>query len=107
MLHSASVSIHDVKCVKPHDKTHSTDVSVHGSLFFYAFSFSAAIVYETLYKKVYKLPDIEYSVETMLHSDINHEPRKREYKNGDQYATHIVFEDGRKFELDRPGNEWH
>lgn len=56
-----------------------------------------------LYKKVYKLPDIEYSVETMLHSDINHEPSKHEYANGDQYATHIIFEDGRKFELDRPG----
>lgn len=56
-----------------------------------------------LYKKVFKLPDIEYSVETMLHSDINHEPSSHEYANGDEYATHIVFEDGRKFQLDRPG----
>lgn len=62
-----------------------------------------AVVYEMLYKKVFKLPDIEYSVETMLHSDINHEPSSHEYANGDEYATHIVFEDGRKFQLDRPG----
>lgn len=65
---------------------------------------NAAIVYEMLYKKVFKLPDIEYSVETMLHSDINHEPSTHEYENNDSYATHIVFDDGRKFELDRPGN---
>lgn len=63
---------------------------------------SAALVYEMLYKKVFKLPDIEYSVETMLHSDII-EPSKYEYENDDDYPTHIVFEDGRKFELDRPG----
>lgn len=56
-----------------------------------------------LYKKVFKLPDIEYSVETMLHSDINHVPSKHEYENDDNYATHIVFDDGRKFALDRPG----
>lgn len=69
---------------------------------FVVFIFSA-LVYEMLYKKVFKLPDIEYSVETMLHcSDIN-EPSKYEYENGDDYPTHIVFEDGRKFELDRPG----
>lgn len=63
-----------------------------------------AIVYEMLYKKVFKLPDIEYSVETMLHSDNDYEPSKHEYENGDSYARHIVFDDGRKFELDRPGN---
>lgn len=63
----------------------------------------AAIAYEMLYKKVFKLPDIEYSVETMLHSDINHEPSQHEYEHGDEYASQIVFEDGRKFQLDRPG----
>lgn len=56
-----------------------------------------------LYKKVFKLPDIEYSVETMLYSHIDHEPSSHEYENGDAYATHIVFQDGRKFQLDRPG----
>lgn len=56
-----------------------------------------------LYKKVFKLPDIEYSVETMLHCSDTNEPSKYEYENGDDYPTHIVFEDGRKFELDRPG----
>lgn len=66
-----------------------------------------AVVYEMLYKKVFKLPDIEYSVETMLHSDINHEPSSHEYANGDEYATHIVFEDGRKFQLDRPGKRFN
>lgn len=64
--------------------------------------FFVALVYEMLYKKVFKLPDIEYSVETMLHSDMI-EPSKYEYENDDNYPTHIVFEDGRKFELDRPG----
>lgn len=59
-----------------------------------------------LYKKVFKLPDIEYSVETMLYSDINPEENKHEYENDDDYATHIVFKDGRKFELDRPGKKW-
>lgn len=62
-----------------------------------------AIVYETLYKKVFKLPDVEYAAEIMLHSDINHEPSRHEYELGDEFASHIVFEDGRKFELDRPG----
>lgn len=56
-----------------------------------------------VYKNVFQLPDIEYSVETMLHSDINHEPIVHKYENGDAYASHIVFEDGRKFQLDRPG----
>lgn len=66
-------------------------------------SFHTALVYEMLYKKVFKLPDIEYSVETMLYSDIEYEPCKHEYENDDSYATHIIFDDGRKFELDRPG----
>lgn len=73
------------------------------SLTLWFFSFCVAIVYEMLYKKVYKLPDIEYSVETMLHNDIKHEPSSHEYESGDAYATHIVFQDGRKFQLDRPG----
>lgn len=64
-----------------------------------------AIAYEMLYKKVFKLPDIEYSVEIMLYHGTNNEPSKHEYENGDGYATHIVFDDGRKFELDRPGND--
>lgn len=67
------------------------------------FPLFSALVYEMLYKKVFKLPDIEYSVETMLHCSDTNEPSKYEYENGDDYPTHIVFEDGRKFELDRPG----
>lgn len=67
----------------------------------------AAIVYETLYKNVFKLPDIEYSVEVMLHSTNDQESNivfaQTEYENDDNYASHIVFEDGRKFQLDRPG----
>lgn len=70
----------------------------------------SAIVYETLYKNVYKLCDIEYSVEMMLHG-VNEKDgitysvfARAEYANNDDYASHIVFDDGRKFELDRPGN---
>ncbi|XP_031628547.1 protein ovarian tumor locus-like [Contarinia nasturtii] len=66
-------------------------------------AFCQSIVYEILYKRVFRLPDIEYSVETMLHSDIIHEPSSHEYEN-DEYATHIIFEDGRQFQLDRPEN---
>lgn len=69
----------------------------------------AAIVYETLYKNVFKLPDIEYTVEIMLHATDDLESKfvsnEIEYANDDEYATHIVFEDGRKFQLDRPGKQ--
>lgn len=72
-----------------------------------------AIVYETLYKDVFKLPDIEYSVEMMLHSinDLENNTMlaqsEFEYENDDNYASHIVFKDGRKFELDRPGKNFN
>lgn len=70
---------------------------------------STAIAYETLYKNVFKLPDIEYSVEMMLHSTNDLETdtilaqSEFEYDNDDDFATHIVFKDGRRFQLDRPG----
>lgn len=67
-----------------------------------------AIVYEVLYKNVFKLPDIEYSVEMMLHTgsddDLNESLFARAvYGNNDEYASEVVFDDGRKFDLDRPG----
>lgn len=69
-----------------------------------------AIAYETLYKNVFKLPDIEYSVEMMLHSTNDLETdtilaqSEFEYENDDDFATHIKFKDGRRFQLDRPGS---
>lgn len=73
------------------------------------FLFNSAIAYETLYKDVFKLPDIEYSVEMMLHSTNDLETNailsqsEFEYENDDNFATHISFKDGRRFQLDRPG----
>lgn len=62
----------------------------------------AAICYETLYKSVFNLPDVEYAVEMMLHGIQEDDLKRFEYDN-DLYANHIVLKDGRKFELDRPG----
>lgn len=72
----------------------------------------SAIAYETLYKDVFKLPDIEYSVEMMLHSTNDLETNailsqsEFEYENDDNFATHIAFKDGRRFQLDRPGKSF-
>lgn len=62
----------------------------------------AAICYEMLYKNVFRLPDVEYAVEMMLHGIKEDDVKKLEYDN-DLYANHIVLKDGRKFELDKPG----
>lgn len=67
-----------------------------------------AICYEILYKNVFKLPDIEYSVEMMLHNSNENDGNNAYalYKNGnDKYASHIVLQDGRKFRLDGPGKK--
>lgn len=66
-----------------------------------------AICYEILYKNVYRLPDIEYSVEVMLHSNNENDVGSNAYslhKNcSDKYASHIVLPDGRKCQSDTPG----
>lgn len=66
----------------------------------------SAIVYELLYKNVFKLPDVEYSVETMLHNagdpELSGAYTLHDTSN-DHYASHIVLGDGQKFQLDKPG----
>lgn len=54
------------------------------------------------------MPDIEYSVEMMLHNSNENDGNNAYalYKNGgDKYASHIVLQDGRKFRLDEPGDK--
>lgn len=65
----------------------------------------AAILYELLYKNVFKLPDVEYSVETMLHGVTD--GCTTETYGKDSYTNHILLDDGRKFQLDKPGNCGH
>lgn len=62
----------------------------------------SAICYEILYKNVFNLPDVEYAVEIMLHGIDEEDIKKYKYDN-ELYANHILLNDGRKFELDRPG----
>lgn len=59
-----------------------------------------------LYSKVFKLPDVTYAVERMLHdpADGGILPIKTFYEDGDDYPVEIVSYDGRSFLLDKPGN---
>lgn len=50
-----------------------------------------------LYKNVFKLPDVEYSVEAMLHGITDG------YSTEEYGHNHIVLDDGRAFQLDEPG----
>lgn len=61
-------------------------------------------MYEILYKNVFKLPDVEYSVETMLHGVTD--GYTTESYGKDSCVNHIVLDDGRKFQLDEPGNDF-
>lgn len=54
-----------------------------------------------LYKNVFKLPDVEFSVETMLHGV--GDGYTTEMYGTDSYTSHILLDDGRKFQLDKPG----
>lgn len=77
-------------------------------IFFQLTTIFVAISYEILYKNVFKLPDIEYSVEMMLHNNNENDGNNAYtiYKNGgDKYASHIVLQDGRKFQLNVPGDK--
>lgn len=51
---------------------------------------------------MFKLPDVEYSVETMLHGVTD--GYTTESYGKDSSINHIVLDDGRKFQLDKPGN---
>lgn len=55
-----------------------------------------------MYKNVFNLPDVEYAVEVMLHGIDDEDVKKYKYDN-ELYANHIILNDGRKFELDKPG----
>lgn len=75
---------------------------VHISILFFVF---AALVYEVLYVRVFKLPDVMYSVERMLH-DPNGKAMKiieGTDKNGDVIEEKIFTYEGREFILDTPG----
>lgn len=67
------------------------------------FYYETAISYNILYAKVFKLPDVAYSVERMLHDPIDYEICYQEIKSeNDDYYDRICLSDGRYFELDRP-----
>lgn len=61
-----------------------------------------SICYEILYKDLYKLPDVCFAVEQMLHSASFDDPGCRSECNEDGYCTRINLSDGRSFELDLP-----
>lgn len=56
-------------------------------------------MYELLYKHVFKLPDITYAVERMLHASSFEETGST---NDGMYCRRIYLKDGRTFELDTP-----
>lgn len=86
-------------------------------------AFCQAIVYEILYKSVFKLPDVEYSVERMLHDPDGEtiklvtEPKAKRFRNYGNNAKKTgkdepdakpmvkkaVTEDGREFVFDDSG----
>lgn len=56
-----------------------------------------------MYGKVFKLPDVAYSVERMLHNPVGYEIGYQEIKSeNDDYYDRICLDDGRYFDLDRP-----
>lgn len=61
-------------------------------------AYCQAIVYEILYEKVFKLPDVKYAIERMLHDPAGKSMKIQETKDGD---TKAVTEDGREFVLDK------
>ncbi|XP_055370968.1 protein ovarian tumor locus-like [Condylostylus longicornis] len=64
-------------------------------------AFCQSIVYELLYKHVFKLPDITYAVERMLHATSFEEI---DSTSEGLYCRKIFLKDGRTFELDMPEN---
>lgn len=64
-------------------------------------AYCQALVYEILYVKVFKLPDVMYSVERMLHDPEGRSMRivERKETTGDMIEDRIVTSEGRQFIL--------
>lgn len=66
-------------------------------------AFCQAICYEILYKNVFKLPDVTYAIERMLHDPVDYPIQGSFIKSKiDDYYDYIHLNDGRDFKLDRP-----
>lgn len=63
-----------------------------------------SICYEILYKCLFKLPDVTFAVEQMLHSNSLETSSYTTECNDDGYCTKINLEDGRSFDFDLPEN---
>ncbi|XP_075159122.1 ovarian tumor isoform X2 [Haematobia irritans] len=63
-----------------------------------------SICYEILYKDLFKLPDVAFAVEQMLHGPNFENMEYTTETNDEGYATRIFLSDGREFELDLPHN---
>ncbi|XP_029712312.1 protein ovarian tumor locus isoform X2 [Aedes albopictus] len=78
--------------------------SIFPTTFIEQAAYCQALVYEVLYVRVFKLPDVMYSVERMLH-DPNGKAMKiieGTDKNGDVIEEKIFTYEGREFILDTP-----
>lgn len=65
-----------------------------------------SICYEILYKDLFKLPDVTFAVEQMLHSNSLETTSYITECNEDGYCTKIIIEDGRCFDFDLPENTY-
>ncbi|XP_013108445.2 uncharacterized protein LOC106087820 isoform X1 [Stomoxys calcitrans] len=63
-----------------------------------------SICYEILYKDLFKLPDVAFAVEQMLHGPNFENMEYTTTTNEEGYATRLYLNDGREFELDLPQN---
>ncbi|KNC26490.1 Protein ovarian tumor locus [Lucilia cuprina] len=63
-----------------------------------------SICYEILYKDLFKLPDVSFAVEQMLHGPTFENMDYRTETNEEGYSTRLHLSDGRSFELDLPHN---
>ncbi|KAM7349309.1 ovarian tumor isoform 2-T2 [Cochliomyia hominivorax] len=61
-----------------------------------------SICYEILYKDLFKLPDVSFAVEQMLHGSTFENMEYRTETNEEGYATRLHLSDGRSFEMDLP-----
>lgn len=66
--------------------------------------FFTAICYEILYKDLFKLPDVSFAVEQMLHGPTFENMDYRTDTDEEGYPIRLYLSDGRAFELDLPHN---
>lgn len=69
-------------------------------------AFCQSLCYEIIYSHVYKLPDVVYAVEKMLHDQTDSTEIRPVYKHAedDEYPQAIYLAEGREFLLDGPYN---